>query len=154
MTHLTKTFSLTFLCFILFLGCKKLESDKVLEHKIKQAVTKGKPTVLDLNAITDFEWNEILILTPYTNPKEIENNLGIDLSSIKHSGIQSRDDINLILFLKDKDVVRMVEYPRYPGDFKLKTNWQLIPKSRSKFRIVTTNEKTSEGYDWIVLEKQ
>lgn len=156
MAHITKIFSLAFLCFTFFLSCKKIQSDKILEHKIKAIVTENKDSVLDLETITDFDWENVLILGPYSNPEMVERNLGIDLSSIMHSGIESRDDINQIVFLKKNAIVRMVEYPRYPSDFILNanTNLLLMPKRKSKFKIVTTDEKSTEEDNLIVLVPQ
>ena len=157
MTHFTKIFALSFLCFTFFLSCKKIQSDKILEHKIKAIVTENTDSVLDLESITDFDWDNVLILGPYSNPETVERNLGIDLSSIMHTGIEIRDDINQLVFLKKNAIVRMVEYPRYPaGDFIVNTNTNLLltPKSRSKFKIETTNDKSAEGNNWIVLVQQ
>jgi hypothetical protein len=128
----------------------QIYSDKDLEEKIKKSVTSGDK-VLDLAIVADFDWDSLLIITPYANFDDTEENLGIDLGQTEHVNIESRDDINQLIFYKGREPVRMVEYPRYPGDFA-NNKIRFIERDSAKFNIVVTIAKET-GSDWITLER-
>lgn len=129
----------------------QIYSDKDLEEKIKNSVTSGDK-ILDFAIVADFEWDSLLIITPYANFGDTEENLDIDLQQTKHVNIESRDDINQLIFYKGKYPIRMVEYPRYPGDFA-NNKIQFISRDSAKFDIVVTIAKET-GADWITLERR
>jgi hypothetical protein len=147
--------NLTILTLLVISSCGQkelLNTDKKIENKIKTAVTSGQKT-LDLKTITDFTWDSLLIITPYANYDEIEKDLNIDLSKIKHSNIESRDDINQLIFYYNGEPFKMIEYPRYPGDFA-DNKVEFIQKDGSVFDIQVTKQKTVSGDDWIKLIKR
>lgn len=127
----------------------KLNSDNELVTKIQKEVTSGQAS-LDLGKITDFEWDSLLILTPYTRPNDIEVQFNIDLSLTKHSMIEHLDHINQLIFFSNGTPTKMVEYPRYPGDFVV-DKIKFIPKDSAVFDIVVTEQKTDSGNSWIRL---
>ncbi len=73
----------------------KLESDNFLEDSIRKQVLSGQQT-LNLKEIAEFKWDSLIILTPYSDPKTLSEQLKVDFSNVEHAGIQFRDDINLI----------------------------------------------------------
>ena len=62
-------------------------------------------------------WEERLTKIREKLSEKVGEKHNIDLKSIEHFGIESRDDINLIVFIKNNSPIRVIEYPRYPGDF-------------------------------------
>jgi hypothetical protein len=146
--------NLIFLAILfVFSSCEqaeRLNTDIELEEKIKESVTSGQ-TTLDLGKLAAFDWDSLLILTPYVDPDKLEEEFGINLSRTKHSMIQSRDDINQLIFFDNRKPVDMVEYPRYPGDFS-KNKVQFIERDSSIFDIIVTTRKTDEGDYWIELK--
>jgi len=128
---------------------ERLNTDSELDEKIKEVVTSGQRT-LDLRKLTDFEWDSLLILTPYVNSDKIEEEFKINLSRTKHSGIESRDDINQLIFFDNGEPVDMVECPRHPGDFS-KNKVEFIKRDNAVFDIIITTQKTAGGDDWIEL---
>ena len=136
-------------------ACKqetRLKADNELKKSIEKKIISQQSSV-DLTKLTDFEWDSLLILTPYLNYKQIEDQFAINLSQIKHSNIESRDDISQVIFFKDRKPVRMVEYPRYPGDFSA-NKVEFIERDSAVFDIVLTREKTLGGKNRINLIKQ
>jgi hypothetical protein len=127
----------------------KLDTDADLKEKIEEGVASGQRT-LDLGRFTDFEWDSLLILTPYVNSDEMEEQFRINLSRTKHSGIESRDDINQLIFFDKGEPVNMVEYPRHHGDFS-KNNVKFIQRDSAVFDITMTAKETIGGDDWIEL---
>ena len=130
----------------------KLNSDSELVTKMQKEVTSGQAS-LDLGKLTDFEWDSLLILTPYSNTNDIEGQFNIDLSLTKHSGIEHRDDISQLIFFSHGTPTKMVEYPRYPGDF-VDDKIKFILRDSAVFDILVTEKKTVSDDNWIRLTKR
>jgi hypothetical protein len=129
---------------------EKLYADEELKDKIEKTVTSGQK-ILDLGVVADFDWDSLLIITPYANFDDTEENLHIDLSRTEHVNMDSRDDISQLIFYHNGEPTKMVEYPRYPGDFAF-NKIEFTERDSAKFDIIVTiAEKT--GADWITLEK-
>ncbi|RDV15410.1 hypothetical protein DXT99_10165 [Pontibacter diazotrophicus] len=150
-----KNFSLIVILTMFTLSCsgpEKLESDKSLENSIQQNVSSGQET-LDFNELTQFKWDSLIILTPYSNPESLADKFDVNFSSIEHAGIQSRDDINLIIFFDEGEPIRMVEYPRYPGDFA-NNEIRFVRRNEAIYNIVVTDQLSTGGDKWINVIKK
>jgi hypothetical protein len=95
----------------------QLNSDKELTKTIESKI-KENPKKIDLTEIENFDYDQLLILEPYSNIEKIENELKIDLSNISENPIHSLDGINLIILLKKNKSVKISELKRANGDFK------------------------------------
>jgi len=140
---------------VVFSSCgqdDRLKTDAELVEKITEVVASGQRT-LDLGEIADFNWDSLLILTPYLIPDEVEQQFRINLSRTRHSMIESRDDINQLIFFNKGGPINMVEYPRYRGDFS-KNKIKFIRREDAIFDIIVTTQKSSRGDDWIELTKR
>ncbi len=133
-------------------SCSKLKNDEQLELKIKEVVLSGKDELI-LKDLTNFEWDNLLILTPYSSIATFEEKLKINLTKVQDVGIESRDDITQLIFVLDKKPVRTITYPRYPGDF-VEREIKLIPKDKAVFKIIVTQQVNSNGDKWIKLERK
>ncbi|MDT0687303.1 hypothetical protein [Autumnicola psychrophila] len=89
----------------------QLENDEILKDKIVTGLSSQSGKV-DLAKITDFEWDSLIILGPYSQIEKIEEELNLNLSNIRQNGIQHSDSYDLIVFLKDKKSVNIVELGR------------------------------------------
>ena len=142
---------------ILLSSCDQKESNKISNDKahlelLKKEIVSGKE-IIRFESIMKFDWGSVIILTPYSSPEQVGNENNIDLTSIEHFTIINRDDINLIVFLKNKKPIRVIEYPRYPGDFS-KNNIEIIEKSKANFKIELPKGITANGKQWIILMKE
>lgn len=136
-----KIIGIVLIILTLFLCSCQLRSDKILSEKV-EVKFKAEAESIDLSKLSDFEWDNILILGPYSNIERIENELKLDLSNIKENRIQYNDPFNLIVFLDDNESVKIIELRRTIGDFK-NTN-ELIPKDKAKFVKTTSGIKLIE----------
>ncbi len=122
--------------FLTFFSCQylsQLNSDKTLTEKIE---AEFKSEIIDLTKLNSFEWNELLILGPYSVIDNVEKELNLDLENIRENGIEYSDSINLLIFLNNDKSVKISEVSRGIGDF---TNLgQIIRKDKAKF-IKTEN---------------
>lgn len=95
----------------------QLNSDKELTKTIETKI-KENPKKIDLTEIENFDYDQLLILEPYSNIEKIQNELKIDLSNVSENPIHSLDGINLIVLLKKNKSVKISELKRANGDFE------------------------------------
>ena len=151
---LYKYLMISFLFILSNSGCKNITSnpDKKLETAIHEII-KSDTKVLYLNKVTDFQWDSLLILHPYSTLHQVESKLNIDLSQIKQTTIESRDDISVLIFYNKGEITKIIEYPRYPGDFA-NNKIEFIPRKQAIFDVVTTMQKNVGGDIYIELNKK
>jgi len=119
--------------FLTLFSCQylnPLHSDNTLTEKIETEF-KSDSEIIDLTKLNSFEWNELLILGPYSVIDNVEKERNLDLENIRENGIEYSDSINLLIFLKDGKSVKISEVSRGIGDFTNLT--QIIEKSKAKF---------------------
>ena len=142
----------------LFFSCEednpsyKISNDTEHFDLLKKEIISGKE-IIRFENITQFEWESLIILTPYSVVEKVEKENKIDLNSIEHFGIDTRDDINLIIFLKNNEPTRAIEYPRYLGDFS-NNKIEIIEKSKANFKVELAKETKVNGKQWIRLVKE
>jgi len=130
--------------FLTFFSCQyltQLSSDNTLTEKI-EAEFKTESEITDLTKLNSFEWDELLILGPYSVIDNVEKELNLDLENIRENAIEYSDDINLLIFLKGGKSIKISEVSRGIGDF---TNLQqIIEKDKAKF------VKTKDGQNKLM----
>jgi len=89
----------------------QLENDKILTEKI-EAELNSKNKIVDFQKVADFEWDSLIILEPYSQVEKVEEELNLNLINIRQNGIRYSDFYDLIVFLKDKKSVKIVELKR------------------------------------------
>jgi hypothetical protein len=83
----------------------QLSTDKELSKKINLEYLKEKKPI-DLTKITDFDWDNYIVIGPYQIPEEIGEKYNIDLSNI--SKYQTSDDsISTLVFIKNKKSIKI-----------------------------------------------
>ena len=127
-------------------------TDAQLIDKITDAATPEQ-SVLDLSKVVDFPWDSLLILKPFSKLDVVSADLNVDLSSAKQSGIDQRDDINLLLFYASGQPVRQLEFPRVSGDF-VDTTVRFIARDSAQFHIVETDRMNMAGHRSIELRRE
>mgnify|MGYP000096991985 CR=1 FL=1 len=122
--------------FLTLFSCQQLNqlnSDNSLTEKIE---SEFKSKNIDLTNLNDFDWENLLILGPYSLIDNIEKELNLNLENIRENGIEYDDSINLLVFLKNRKSFNISEVSRGVGDF---SNLRiLISKESAKF-IKTEN---------------
>lgn len=83
----------------------QLSIDKELTEKINSEYLKEKKPI-DLTKITDFEWDNYIVIGHYQIPNDIGGKYNIDLSNI--SKYASADDSrNLLVFIKNNKSIKI-----------------------------------------------
>ena len=105
----------------------QLENDKILTEKI-EAELYSKNKIIDFAKVADFEWDALIILGPYSQVEEIEEELNLNLINIRQNGIEYSDFYDLVVFLKDRKAIRIIELKRAMDPVRT-----IIDKEKSSF---------------------
>ena len=87
-----------------------LQADNLLAERFTLEVARGGE--LDLHRIAPFEWDSVLLVAPGTPREAISRRLGREWT-----GIDTVDGGDLLIFLRDDEVVRFADY-RGTGRFE------------------------------------
>jgi len=96
---------------IFLISCQysfQLKNDVFLTEKI-ESVLKFDNGKIDFSQLNDFEWDNLIILGPYSTIEEIGEKLNLNLKNISKNGIKYSDYYDLIVFLKNNKSVKIVE---------------------------------------------
>lgn len=109
------------LLLILLVGCQQHNKD--LENSIHAAAKENNE--IDISNLSEFKWDRAYLITPYSTEEEIENQLGAKFND--KSNIDFRDDIYLLIFLHEDEVVQYINLKRQGLDFSIGENDFLTP---------------------------
>jgi len=107
----------------------------------KSAMIYGK---INFSDITDFKWNQLLLIRPYKKPRQIFEDEGLRWQNIR-TKIQYHDGITLIVFLYNNQIVAFRDHGREMGDFLADENKHLIHYGYSKFNRKDTYFRAQFG---------
>lgn len=126
-SDILKRIVLMFFFLIILASCSQSTGihNKELEKSISSAMEKEGVEKIDVNSLTDFNWEKAYIFTPYTTQETISEQLGVNYKD--PSNLYYRDDINLIVFLDNNKVVQYVEITRKFGDLLIETDDGFTP---------------------------
>ena len=134
---------------------ENVRQKNILLQSIDEIIEDGKRTDGDakfnFRELKQFEWNMLYIFGPYTPTSDIESKLGTSNSSIKKVGIEIRDDISLLVFLKQNEVRAVLPYPSQKADFSRIASFHPIPKKESFFKLSKNQNQT--GWFYVLLDK-
>ncbi|HEX8474450.1 MAG TPA: hypothetical protein VF666_10485 [Pyrinomonadaceae bacterium] len=122
-----------------------------LQERLASAIERKRnntaQVTVDLKTLSNLDWDKFYTFAPFTPADEIRRALGFDWSGLARTGIDRRDDINLLVFVKDNAVVEHVEYPRRRGDFyKIKR-----PEGFRPDEAIFEVREENQGEPWLVL---
>ncbi|WP_292948630.1 hypothetical protein [Olleya sp. UBA1516] len=105
----------------------QLENDKKLTEKIITELHSKNRTV-DFSKVADFEWDSLIILGPYSQVERIEEEFSLNLKNIRQNGIEYSDYYDLIVFVKNKKSIKIVELKK-----AISPHRTIIKKEKSLF---------------------
>ncbi len=86
----------------------QLSSDTELTEKINSEYKKEKKPI-DLSKLTNFDWDNYIVIGCYQNVEQVGKKYNIDLSNISENAISSSDWFILLVFIKDKKSIKICE---------------------------------------------
>jgi hypothetical protein len=129
----------------MLLSCSKKEQyDFELFDKLKEEIIKSyvENKLMNISSITDFDWEYLYIIYPYSSEKMIK-----ELTSIQelnfHTSIMYTDMINLLLFVNSSGIIKALEFPRCFGDFSISSK-QRFSREEAKFKVIIYK-------NWVLL---
>lgn len=101
-------------CVIIFqltilTACNGTQHNTQLEKKLSSLAEHNNS--IDINSYTQFKWGRAFLFEPYTTQENINKELGFKFKD--PSDIIGRDDIYLLVFVKDKQVIQYAELPSF-----------------------------------------
>lgn len=119
-----KTIYLTMMLAFVLIGCSA-EQNTELEESIHSIVEDGNSEEININTLTTFEWEEAHLFHPYTPKEAMKERLGFNYRD--KSNIQMRDDIFLLVFVKEDKVVQYAEINRPGVELSMEKDNYLTP---------------------------
>ena len=126
------------------------DNDKILLD-IKQKIQQSE--YVDFSKIVDGEWDNIILITPYTSKSEIKDKYGIDANRISDFSIEYREDLVLIIFCNEKSIQ---DYIYWHGNILITEKEKLydsikLKREDAKFKVDKISDN-SEVLNLILLK--
>ena len=106
------------ICISLIACSQQDERDTDLEAAMYSVVKDDNNTKIPLSELTAFSWDKAFLFTSYTPSENIEKKLGTKFKD--KSNIEMREDIYLLVFLEEGEVVKYAELDRQGLSFSVK----------------------------------
>ena len=116
-----------FLAFTLLLAA--CSQDQGISRALAKIVDSNSATV-DMAAVGPSSWERVCVLGPYSSNERAEQILGFRWDANDKSSIGSNDGINLLVFVRNQEVLAYTEHPRNKGDF-LKLDSRCLGRSNA-----------------------
>jgi hypothetical protein len=126
---------------------KRLADSVARKRGSKEEVT------IKLKDLTDFKWDRVYIFPPYTALETIDSDLSFVWPRARSVHIDDRDDINLIIFTDNRQVVAHVEHPRSLGDLDGSYKREGYSPDEAIF-MVEEGPLQPDGRPWLRLRKR
>ncbi len=110
----------TIIVGLLITGCGQQKASQFANRLEEQIEAEAE--IIDLVDLTDFDWELMYIIAPYTRKPTLDRILGFSWDGFRRSNIEMRDNITLLLFTKKDKVVFSVDFYRSKCDFSNMTD--------------------------------
>lgn len=121
---------------------------------LKKELRSAKAAMVDLKAITTFEWDELVLFAPYESTNEICRKLALDTRQCrsKITVASNADEEMVMVFRRNGDIVHVERHDRFNGDFAPTKETQTILAANAVFAVTTKGASTG-GEPWLVLTR-
>lgn len=119
--------------------------------EVERKWSSDNSSPIRLKDLTDFPWDRVHIFTPYQATETIDENLGYVWQPARSIGLYQRDDVNLLVFTNNGQVVFYVKHERHLGDFKGNYKKGGYSSDEAIFQVVEWGTH-SQGRPWLRLK--
>ena len=111
----------------MLVGCNQddMQDRTGLEKSVQSIMMDEDISEIHIKSLTDFDWEKAYLITPYSDQKSIEKQIGVSFKD--KSNMNMRDDIYLIVFIQDDKVIQYAELKRQGADFSVGEKEYLTP---------------------------
>ena len=136
---------------IVFYSFYMIDDNDTILLDIKQKIQQSE--YVDFSKIVDGEWDNIILITPYTSKSEIKDKYGIDANRISDFSIEYREELVLIIFCNEKSIQ---DYIYWHGNILITEKEKLydsikIKREDAKFKVDKISDN-SEVLNLILLK--
>lgn len=119
-----------------------------LGEVVKQKIASQDATPIALARETEFAWDRVFIFEPYRPYEEVLREIGVSWEDVQKTGIATRDDAVLLVFLRSGEVTAFTMYPRGDGDLaEVRAPGGLTPE-----QALFVARRVDRGGPWTILE--
>jgi hypothetical protein len=80
---------------------------------LSQQMRRGPGATVDFAEIAPFPWDRVYFFGPYTSHDQIQRTLGFAWRDVGKTAIESSKGVNLVVFVRDREVVYWFEHARH-----------------------------------------
>jgi len=148
-----RTLTSILVILVIHISCtNSIEQEQELSPTFFNLLDSSNYTSIDFRELPIKDWDIMVVLTPYTNPRILKDNFRIKIPrEIKRIGLQYSETISLILFIKDNSIVSYFTCPT-TIDFSKVNQLTGHKFNEAKFMIEKTERKTIAGDQIYVLK--
>lgn len=117
--------------FLFLIGCNGNNLKNKISNSLDESILAGRESVVFEGVYNDYD--SLMILPPYSNIDKIETKFNINLSKIKNTNTNVRDEIILFVFMKNREVVEFATIP--PKSYSFDTDTIKIYSKKYSFTI-------------------
>lgn len=122
-------------------GCSSPRVDaKALADSLAQALAEGPGAEVRLEDAVPSDWRVVTIVGPYTSPEALRRCLGNNGSRVRTYGIESRDDVVLLVFTFPDGEHQSVAVPRSAADFGPEAVDRRYDRAQARFAVRVPTE--------------
>ena len=117
-----------------------------LAQAVDRAAASGGEEALNLGVGTEFAWDRVFLLPPYTDAGAVAAQLGEPAGeAAEQTRIGERDDITVLAFTRNGELVEVVAFPRDRGDFSVVDRARVFERPDAIFYV----EPMPGQPDWL-----
>ncbi len=131
---------------VLLISCSNRDDvQNPISQGIIDQLNADSAAPVDLSQLGPESWQQVCILGPYTDNQVTAKVLGFEWDSESKTSIADRDGINVLVFIRDQEVLAFTEHSRDKGDF-VKVVAQCFERDQAKL----TREVGQDGWIYLV----
>jgi len=120
-----------------------------ISAQIEEQVKASTTVPVDLALVGPSSWERVCVLAPYTNNERAEQIIGFKWNAEGKTAITSSDGINVLVFVKDHEVIAYTEHHRNKGDFS-----KLEPQCLARGQATLVRQPDSGGKIFLITNQQ
>lgn len=130
---------------LILVACSRM--DRSISAQITEQFDASNSAPIDLARVGPPIWERVCVLGPYATNEAAEKILGFKWDVQRQSSIVVDDRINLVLFLKNDEVLAFTEHRRDKGDFL-----DLKPRCLARTQAILVRRAGADGLVQLVPE--
>jgi len=118
-----------------------------ISAQLARQFTASESLAIDLAQLGPASWQKVCVLTPYTTNQQAELVLGFKWNAEGNTSIASNDGINVLVLVRDTDVIAYAEHPRNLGDLS-KLRPSCLPRANAK----VVRQVGNQGWVYLIAQ--